>query len=44
MKKLMIAAVLVSGLLGLVSAVQAKHADWSKNFWEQQDRNSGGGP
>lgn len=44
MKKLIVAAVLVAGLIGLASAVQAKHADWIKTFWEEQDRNSGGGP
>lgn len=41
MKKVMIMLALVSGLIGLVSTVQANHPDWSKNFWEQQDRNSG---
>lgn len=44
MKKVMIVAVLLSALIGLVSAVQAKHTDWTKNFWEQQERDSGGGP
>ena len=43
MRKLMIAAVLVSGVIGLASGVQAKHTDWLKGFWEQQDRHSGGG-
>jgi uncharacterized membrane protein YcjF (UPF0283 family) len=43
MKKVVIAAALVSALIGLASAVQATHVDWTKNFWEQQDRwNSGG--
>jgi hypothetical protein len=43
MKKIMIVAALLSALMGLVSAVQAKHVDWTKNFWDQQDRQSGGG-
>ncbi len=43
MKKLVLLAVLVSGLIGLVSAVQAKHTDWVKTFWEEQDRRNGGG-
>ena len=43
MKKLVIAAVLVSGLIGLASTVQAKHTDWVKPFWEEQDRWAGGG-
>ncbi|MFM9848058.1 MAG: hypothetical protein ACKVP3_12965 [Hyphomicrobiaceae bacterium] len=42
MKKFMIAAVLVSSLIGLASAVQAKHTDWVKTLWEEQGRNSGG--
>lgn len=41
MRKIIVAAVLGSGLLGLASAVQAKHTDWVKTFWEEQDRNSG---
>ena len=42
MKKVMIAAVLLSALIGLVSSVQAKHTDWLKTFWEEQDRTRGG--
>jgi cytosine/uracil/thiamine/allantoin permease len=41
MKKVVIAAVLVSALVGIVSTVQANHSDWTRNFWEEQDRNSG---
>lgn len=43
MKKLIVAAVLASGLIGIASAVQAKHTDWIKTFWEEQERRSGGG-
>jgi hypothetical protein len=43
MKKVMIVTALLSALIGIASAVQAKHTDWVKTFWEEQDRNSGGG-
>jgi len=42
MKKVMIVATLLSALIGVASAVQAKHTDWVKDFWEQQERQSGG--
>lgn len=42
MKKVMIVATLLSALVGIASAVQAKHTNWVKTFWEEQDRNSGG--
>ena len=39
MKKVMIVAVLLSAVIGLTSAVQAtRHADWTKEFWDQQER------
>ena len=41
MKKIMMGTVVLSVLIGLVSTVQA-HPDWTKNFWEQQERQSGG--
>ncbi len=36
MKKIVLAAVLATVLVGVASSVQATH--WVKNFWEQQDR------
>lgn len=43
MKKLIVSVVLASGLIGLASTVDAKHTDWVKTFWDQQDRQTGGG-
>ena len=53
MKKLMIAAALVAGFVGLAFAVQAHRPDegvvecpsvknWTKCLWQEMDRNSGG--
>ena len=41
MKKIVIAVVIATTLVGIASTVQASH--WVKAFWEQQDRNGGGG-
>lgn len=41
MKKIVLAAVLATTLVGIASTVQASH--WVRGFWEQQDRQSGGG-
>ena len=40
MKKILVAVVLASALVGLDSSAQATH--WTKDFWEQQARQSGG--
>lgn len=52
MKKLMIAAAVVAGFVGLASAVQAHRPgqgatdcpsrDWAKCFWQEMDKNRGG--
>jgi hypothetical protein len=53
MKKLMIAAAVAAGFVGLTSAVQAHRPnqgavecpsskDWAKCVWQEMDRNSGG--
>ncbi len=52
MKKLMIAAAVVAGFVGLAFAVQAHRPgqgatdcpsrDWVKCFWQEMDKNRGG--
>jgi len=54
MKKLMIAAALLTGLVGLASAAQAHRPkpattvecpssrDWAKCIWQEMDKNRGG--
>jgi hypothetical protein len=46
MKKIVVAAVLGSVLIGLamalVSTAQAARNDWVKDLWEEMDRRSGG--
>jgi hypothetical protein len=46
MKKVVIAAVLGSVLIGLVmglvSTAQATHGNWAEDFWKEMDRRGGG--
>lgn len=42
MKKLILAVVVASGLVGLASAAQATHGSWVKDLWEENAKNIGG--